>query len=262
MPHSGGYIVWVHNAFGPALALLNGMVNLLCNVFDCALYPLLLAQYVERALYPLLPPEPHGAHGASWWRELAPDVIGSCLRLAVVALAAGVNVLGTSVVGIGMVAFMFLVSPPLLALVLASYAAPHTAPLAPFTPSLQEPPTTAAQWHFLLALVMWNNCGYVSAGMVASFGRQVLTTALRPLHTGTTRRAWSPPRSRTLRVPSLTIALGPLLLNILHATFVTAKWACCAPSAGSGDGSAAHTSRTARTAAPQPRQPLPRDRAQ
>ena len=66
-------------------------------------------------------------------------MIGSCLRLAVVALAAGVNVLGTSVVGIGMVAFMFLVSPPLLALVLASYAAPHTAPLAPFTPSLQEP---------------------------------------------------------------------------------------------------------------------------
>ena len=196
------YIVWVHNAFGPALALLNGMVNLLCNVFDCALYKLLLAQYVERAPYPLLPPEPHVAHGASWWRELAPDVIGSCLRLAVVALAAGVNVLGTSVVGIGMVAFMFLVSPPLLALVLASYAAPHTAPLAPFTPSLQEPPTTAAQWHFLLALVMWNNCGYVSAGMVASFGRQVLTTALRPLHTGTTRRAWSPPRSRTRRVPS------------------------------------------------------------
>jgi hypothetical protein len=43
MPHSGGYIVWVHNAIGPALALLNGMVNLLCNVFDCALYPLLLA---------------------------------------------------------------------------------------------------------------------------------------------------------------------------------------------------------------------------
>ena len=66
-------------------------------------------------------------------------MIGSCLRLAVVALAAGVNVLGTSVVAIGMVAFMFLVSPPLLALVLASYAAPHTAPLAPFTPSLQEP---------------------------------------------------------------------------------------------------------------------------
>jgi hypothetical protein len=95
--------VWVHNAFGPALALL--------NLFDCALYPLLLAQYVERALYPLLPPEPHGAHGASWLRELAPDVIGSCLRLAVVALAAGVNVLGTSVVGIGMVAFMFLGGP-------------------------------------------------------------------------------------------------------------------------------------------------------
>jgi hypothetical protein len=42
----------------------------------------------------------------------------------------------------------------------------------------------------------------LGSGMVASFGRQVLTTALRPLHTGTTRRAWSPPRSWTLRVPS------------------------------------------------------------
>ena len=64
MPHSGGYIVWVHNAIGPALALLNGMVNLLCSVFDCALYPLLLAQYVERALYPLLPRQSRTARTA------------------------------------------------------------------------------------------------------------------------------------------------------------------------------------------------------
>ena len=136
MPHSGGYIVWVHNAFGPALALLNGTVNLLCNVFDCALYPLLLAQYVERALYPLLPPEPHGAHGAhgaSWWRELAPNVFGSCLRLAVVALTAGatcwVRVWWASARSRSCSSSRRRCS--LLALVLASYAAPHTAPLAP-----------------------------------------------------------------------------------------------------------------------------------
>ena len=57
LPHSGGYIVWVNTAFGPMASLLNGMANLLCNVFDCALYPLLLSQYLERAVLPLLPPE-------------------------------------------------------------------------------------------------------------------------------------------------------------------------------------------------------------
>ena len=86
----------MHNAFGPLVSLLNGMANLLCNVFDCALYPLLLSQYVERAMLPLLPTEPHGGAGATWWRELAPDLAGSILRLGVVGLAAAVNVLGAS----------------------------------------------------------------------------------------------------------------------------------------------------------------------
>ena len=137
MPHSGGYIVWVHNAFAGA-AERDGEPVVQCLRLRAVPAP---ARAIRRAraVPAAATPEPHGAHGASWWRELAPDVIGSCLRLAVVALAAGVNVLGTSVVAIGMVAFMFLVSTPLLALVLASYAAPHTAPLAPFTPSLQEP---------------------------------------------------------------------------------------------------------------------------
>lgn len=168
MPHSGGYIVWVHNAFGPLASLLNGMANLLCNVFDCALYPLLLSQYVERALMPLLPKEPYGGSGASWWRDLAPDVVGSVLRLGLVAFAALVNILGTSVVGVGAVILMFLVTPPIVALIFAAYASPHSEPLMPLTPSVQTPPHSAAQWHFFVALVLWNSCGYDSAGMVAA----------------------------------------------------------------------------------------------
>ena len=83
MPHSGGYIVWVNSAFGPMASLLNGLANFLCNIFDCALYPLLLTEYLKRALLPLLPPEPHGGGGASWWRY-APDVLGTVLRLLLV----------------------------------------------------------------------------------------------------------------------------------------------------------------------------------
>ena len=56
MGRGHSYIVWVHNAFGPALALL--------NLFDCALYPLVLAQYGERAPYPLLPRQSRTARTA------------------------------------------------------------------------------------------------------------------------------------------------------------------------------------------------------
>eukprot|EP00966_Prymnesium_polylepis_P237741 5498332-Prymnesium_polylepis.1 len=55
LPHSGGYIVWVNTAFGPLASLLNGMSNMLCNVLDCALYPLLLTDYLQRTVLPLLP---------------------------------------------------------------------------------------------------------------------------------------------------------------------------------------------------------------
>lgn len=55
LPHSGGYIVWVNTAFGPLVSLLNGMSNVLCNTMDCALYPLLLTDYLQTTVLPLLP---------------------------------------------------------------------------------------------------------------------------------------------------------------------------------------------------------------
>ena len=198
MPHSGGYIVWVHNAFGPMASLLNGMANLLCNIFDCALYPLLLTEYLERALLPLLPPEPHGG-GAAGWLRLAPDLVGSLLRVLLVGIAACVNVLGTNIVGIGAGVLMVIVTLPIGGLVIAAYSSPEAHPLAPFDPSLQNYPQrytqvsffaalehaptfnihtlpggtkwsnlTVRQAYFFATLVLWNTCGYDSAGMVAA----------------------------------------------------------------------------------------------
>ena len=55
MPQSGGYIVWVNSAFGALPSMLNGMSNLMCNVLDCALYPVMLTDYLQRALPALRP---------------------------------------------------------------------------------------------------------------------------------------------------------------------------------------------------------------
>ena len=166
LPHSGGYIVWVNAAFGPLASLLNGVANLLCNVFDCALYPLLLTDYLQRALLPLLPPEPHGGSGS--WTRLAPDVLGPLLRLLLVGLAAVANVLGANVVGQAAGALMVLASAPFLWLTIAAYASPSSEPLAPLNPSLQNTPSSYAQLSFFLHLVLWNTCGYDSSGMVAA----------------------------------------------------------------------------------------------
>ena len=70
--------------------------------------------------------------------------------------------------GVGALMLMLLVTPPLAALIIAAYAAPATQPMAPLTPALQTPPEGRAQWHFLVCLVLWNSCGYDSAGMVAA----------------------------------------------------------------------------------------------
>ena len=180
MPHSGGYIVWVNSAFGPLASLLNGVANFLCNIFDCALYPLLLTDYLQRALLPILPPEPHGGGPGSWWR-LAPDILGTALRLLLVLLAAAANVSGANVVGIAAGLLMLAVTLPFAWLTVAAYSAPNASVWAPLTPSLQNWPTSYAQGYFLCNLILWNTCGYDSAGMVAAEvvdGRKTFPRAL------------------------------------------------------------------------------------
>ena len=192
MPHSGGYIVWVNSAFGPMVSLLNGLANLLCNVFDCAMYPLLLTEYVERALMPLMPAEPHGGGGGSWIRH-APDVIGTAMRLLLVGLAGAVNVLSTNVVGVGAGVLMCLVTLPFVALIIAAYASPASDPLAPFEPSVQTLPSTHDQWYFFVVLVLWNSCGCASSNPEAERtsgvgNRELVAAAPAPRHASRTAK--------------------------------------------------------------------------
>jgi amino acid transporter len=47
IPESGGYVVWVHRAFGPFWAHQNAMWNLVSNTFDNALYPVMFVDYLR-----------------------------------------------------------------------------------------------------------------------------------------------------------------------------------------------------------------------
>ena len=182
MPQSGGYIVWVNSAFGALPSMLNGVSNLLCNVLDCALYPVLLTDYLQRALPALRPSaalagaalagaaadgaatDGAAAEGAS----LPLEMLWIALRLALVALAAGLNVAGVNLVGHAAGALMLLVSLPFVALTLGALASADLAPATLLDSSAALWPQDAAGWYFLGTLVLWNTCGYDSAGMLAA----------------------------------------------------------------------------------------------
>ena len=188
MPQSGGYIVWVNSAFGALPSMLNGMSNLLCNVLDCALYPVLLTDYLQRAL-PALRPSATGVEAEA--ASLPLEMLWVVLRLALVAVAAGLNVAGVNLVGHAAGVFMLLVSLPFVVLTVGAVASPDFAPAKLLDTSAALWPEDAAGWYFLGTLVLWNTCGYDSAGMLAAevtapratfpralWGALALTTAL------------------------------------------------------------------------------------
>eukprot|EP00908_Phaeocystis_cordata_P006403 Transcript_17015.p1 GENE.Transcript_17015~~Transcript_17015.p1 ORF type:complete len:668 (-),score=283.06 Transcript_17015:649-2652(-) len=166
MPQSGGYIVWVSSAFGALPSMLNGMSNLLCNVLDCALYPVMLTDYLQRAVPALRPGV--GADGAAEEASLPVAALCFVLRLALVGLAAGLNIAGVNLVGHAAGGFMLLVSVPFVALALGAAASPDFTPSTLFDASPALWPADRDGWYFLGTLVLWNTCGYDSAGMVAA----------------------------------------------------------------------------------------------
>ena len=47
IPEAGGYVVWIHRAFGPFWAHQNAVWNLVANAFDNALYPVMFVDYLR-----------------------------------------------------------------------------------------------------------------------------------------------------------------------------------------------------------------------
>ncbi|EOD33895.1 hypothetical protein EMIHUDRAFT_252995 [Emiliania huxleyi CCMP1516] len=130
LPRAGGYVVWVEEALGAMPSLLNAMANLACSVLDCSLHP--AAAHAELA-------EAGSAGGAE-------GVALAVVRVLLVALAAALNVRGVDVVGSAAGVLMLLALDP--------------------DPRLW--PSGREAWFSFLCIVLWNCCGYDSAGMVAA----------------------------------------------------------------------------------------------
>jgi len=237
LPHSGGYIVWVNTAFGPMVSLLNGMSNMLCNVLDCALYPLLLTDYLQRTVLPLLPSPVQMLDDEHWLSVTHSSLLGNLIRVSLVALAALVNVLGVNVVGSAALLLMVVVCAPFIPLIFAAVSAPTFDLSRVFDSSPSLWPQTYGGWYLFATLVLWNTCGYDSAGMMAAevshgkltypralSGTVCLTTTMYILPLAFCAAAvgnWG--EWREGQFPKLAYELsGPLLSSILTAASIVA----------------------------------------
>ena len=170
MPESGGYIVWIHRAFGDFWAT-QASVWTLCNAFlDNAMYPIMFVDYVTAfftARDAAAAPTPEGSGsvgGVGLWQTEGEEEMGSgerwlvgmCMTLPIVLL----NLRGVDFVADGALAFCVLAVTPFV--VMVALGAPALS-IDAVSAEVAEP-----RWGTFLTVLLWNTCGYDSAGTLAA----------------------------------------------------------------------------------------------
>ena len=135
IPETGGYVVWVHRAFGPFWAHQNALWNLVSNLFDNALYPVMFVDYLR--YFPALRVD-------GWRRWL--------ISISMLTSVTSLNLVGVDVVASASNVFALLVISPFAALALAglpevrcrtAWPSRNTRSLASASASLQSSLTPA-----------------------------------------------------------------------------------------------------------------------
>jgi amino acid transporter len=145
LPQDGGYYVWVRRAMGNCWGFQEAWLSLAASVFDMAIYPTLFVVYLAR----LVPWFGAGSRGV---------IVG----VAVVALAAILNIAGIEVVSNTSMWLFFLLSAPFVIItVLAPFQHGALAHVAA--------PKTSAHVDMLggLLVAMWNYMGWDNASTIA-----------------------------------------------------------------------------------------------
>lgn len=149
IPEAGGYVIWVHRAFGPFWAQQNAVWNLVSNTFDNALYPVMFVDYL--GWFPAM-----RLQGGLRW-------LVSILMLGSVTL---LNMLGVDVVANASNLFAIFVISPFIALVVAgAFALP---PSAWFYGLSSGDGADPIRWGTFLSVLLWNTSGYDSVGALAA----------------------------------------------------------------------------------------------
>ena len=141
MPEDGGYVIWVERAFGRFWGFQEGWLSWLTSFADNALYPVMFVDYLAYLSGDMGPLE-------RW-----------LISASLISVITWLNICGTKFVGISSVIFTLLVLAPFAVMVLLG------APQA--QPSAWLAGTDKADWGLLLAIILWNTCGWDNAGCIA-----------------------------------------------------------------------------------------------
>ncbi|KAJ1619558.1 amino acid/polyamine transporter I [Pavlovales sp. CCMP2436] len=150
IPEMGGYVVWVHRAFGEAAGFQVGVWKAVESLLDLALYPVLLVSYAEAFLH----------------FEMAP-LVRWVVSAAIIGAVSLLNVLGAEMVGDYSTVFGVVVLLPFVILVtMGLHRIRLDALLAgPPAPGDEDEPV---DWGVFFAILLWNTSGFDSAGTCAA----------------------------------------------------------------------------------------------
>jgi amino acid transporter len=201
IPADGGFYVWVRRAMGPFWGYQEGWLSLAASVFDMAIYPAFVADYLGK-LDPWLTA---GWHGMAW-------------KLAVVAVCCIWNLRGAPAVGEGSVWMSVLLLAPFVVLVglgLWRGVAAH--------PAVQwSGPASGAALSTAILVAMWNYMGWDNASTVAEEVEDPQRTYPRAMIAATALVAV------TYVLPLAAVALAGLSVS----NFATGDWTTAAASMG------------------------------
>lgn len=156
MPVSGGYYQWVKEGLGPFWGFQAGWWAWVASWFDLAIYPVLFVEFMSY-FFPEL-------------QEVTYDIGPVTLSLkwlvgvAFVWLLAGMNMLGSNIVGDSSKIFLVIVLLPFVLVVIVGLFRMKFSPFEPFTAEGLSP---AAAFGAGLFVIMWNYAGWDGLSTVA-----------------------------------------------------------------------------------------------
>ena len=156
MPVSGGYYQWVKEGLGPFWGFQAGWWAWVASWFDLAIYPVLFVEFMSY-FFPALQETTYAVGPLDVPLKWIVGVI-------FIWLLAGLNMLGSNIVGDSSKIFLVIVLLPFLLIVLIGVFKMDFNPISPFT---VEGITPAAAFGAGLFVIMWNYAGWDGLSTVA-----------------------------------------------------------------------------------------------
>ena len=150
MPVSGGYYQWVKEALGPFWGFQAGWWAWVASWFDLAIYPVLFVEFL--------------AYFDVFGSSLENKNVKWLVMVGFIWVFAGMNMLGSSIVGDSSKLFLVIVLAPFLLIVAIGLFKLKLSPVAPFTTKGISP---AQAFGAGLFVIMWNYAGWDGLSTVA-----------------------------------------------------------------------------------------------